>query len=209
MKGIIAFLMLGAFAFPAHAQDRVDLANVDTNLRLDIQSAATPVVTEKYEYYQIKGESERELRAQMSQNGTKWPDGQTYDSLTTWNIHWDYDYNCGAQGCSVEGFNSNVDITFRYPQWADPDTAPEALRNKWDGYMKNLVLHENGHRDMAVQATAELARAVSALPPAPNRTELDRQVKALSTELMAKLDKDEKDYDAVTIHGTTQGAVFP
>ncbi len=207
---VFVAIIIGIAGAAQGADDRIDLANIDNNLRLEIQDkAAKPVVTEKYEYYNITGGTEKELRRQMTQNGTRWGDGKTYDSVTTWNINWDYDYNCQAEGCRAEAFNSTVGITFRYPKWVTVDNAPQKLRDKWDGYMNNLVLHEHGHRDMAIEATAELARAVSALPPAKSRTELDRQIKELSKKLMAKLDNDEKEYDVSTIHGTTQGAVFP
>jgi predicted secreted Zn-dependent protease len=192
-------------------EDRVDLANIDGNLRLEMRdrTARPVVVTEHFVYYDVSGHTERDVRRQMTKNGTKWDDGKTYDSVTTWNINWDYDYNCTAEGCKAEAFNSTVKVTFRYPKWVTAESAPQTLREKWDGYMKNLVLHEHGHRDMAVEATEELARAVSALPPAPSRAELDRQVKLLSKKMMAKLDSDQIEYDATTVHGTTQGAVFP
>lgn len=212
MKGIVVSLMMViGFAAVAQAADgTMDLANIDDNLRLEIRDrAADPLVSENHEFYEIAGDNEQELRRQMSRNGTKWGDGKTYDSVTTWNINWDYDYNCAAHGCSADSFNSRVKVTIRYPKWVNADSAPLSLREKWDNYMKNLVLHEYGHRDMAVEAAAELARAVSALPPAPSRAELDRQIKDLSKKLMAKMDNDQKEYDTTTIHGTTQGAVFP
>lgn len=166
-------------------------------------------VTEQYEYYPIAGTTETELRQQMTTNGIKWDDGKTYDALTTWNVKWDYDYNCGTLGCVAGDFNATVAITFRYPSWQPTDLAPVTLVEKWDGYMHNLIFHENGHRDMAVQETQDLAAAIAQLPPAPSRRELDRAIEALANTRMAQLNVDERNYDADTIHGTTQGAVFP
>jgi predicted secreted Zn-dependent protease len=98
---------------------------------------------------------------------------------------------------------------FRYPKWVRDDAAPQSLVAKWDSYMKNLVMHENVHRDMAVQAAEELSCSVAALAPASTCAELDRRVRALYKEQMQKLSEDEKKYDAATNHGLTQGAVFP
>ncbi len=176
------------------------------------QAAAAPTgvtVTEQYEYYQIAGNSETELRNQMTTNGIKWDDGKTYDALTTWNVKWDYGYTCGTLGCTAENFNATVAITFRYPSWQPTDVAPGALVQKWDTYMHNLIIHENGHRDMAVRETQGLADAVTQLPPAASRRELDREVAQLANARMAQMNTDERDYDTETIHGTTQGAVFP
>ena len=99
----------------------------------------------------------------MSQNGIKWDDGKTYDALTTWNVKWNYGYDSSATGCVAQAFNATVDITFRYPRWIRGNDAVEPLATKWDTYMNNLILHENGHRDMAVQQTADFVRAVTEL----------------------------------------------
>lgn len=212
MKRIIAFLMITTIAGAALAfEDKVDLANIDKNLRLEQmkEKASEPVVKEKYEYYEISGADEKELRRQMSRNGTPWDDGKTYDSVTTWNVKWDYDYNCSSLGCTVDSFKTVVNVVFRYPKWVRTDDAPQPLIAKWDNYMNNLIIHENGHRDMAVEAAAQLSRTVVDLPAAPSSAELDRQVEALSKQLMAKMSADQKAYDETTKHGTTQGAVFP
>jgi len=168
----------------------------------------TSHVTEHYEYYKVAGNTEQELRRQMSRNGTKWNDGKTYDALTTWDITWDYTYNTTEEGCSVASFTTDVDIIFRLPKFESAG-APPALSSKWDNYMTNLVIHENGHRDLALEAAAELNRAVAELGPTSNPSELDRKIRALGKEKMAAMKNIQVDYDHSTGHGKTQGAVFP
>jgi predicted secreted Zn-dependent protease len=179
------------------------------------QASAAPAdgtgvsVTEQYEYYTIAGNTAMDLRSQMTANGIKWDDGKTYDALTTWNIKWDYGYNCGTLGCTAANFNATVAITFRYPSWKPTETAPATLVERWDAYMRNLIVHETGHRDMAVERTRDLASEIAQMPPAPSRRELDRQIEQLASVRMAKMNGDQRIYDADTIHGSTQGAVFP
>lgn len=203
---MVIFMATAAFGADANLK----VANIDQNPLVPeaIPPAVTPQVTEKYEYYDIMGQTETDLRRQMSQNGIKWDDGKTYDALTTWNVKWNYGYDSAATGCVAQSFNATVDITFRYPRWIRGNDLVEPLATKWDTYMSNLILHENGHRDMAVQQTADFVRAVSELA-AQSCAELDRQIESLGRDSMAKLNSDERDYDATTIHGTTQGAVFP
>jgi predicted secreted Zn-dependent protease len=204
MKRIILFLMVAMAGLTACGSE-----GTHASAAPGAPGGAPVAVTEQYEYYYITGSTETELRQQMATQGIKWDDGKTYDALTTWNVRWDYGYNCGNVGCTAADFNASVAITFRYPSWQRTDTAPQDLAMKWDTYMKNLIVHEVGHRDMAVQQTEELAAAVAQLPPAPSRGELAQQIEALATTKMAKLNADEREYDAITIHGTTQGAVFP
>ena len=211
LKGIIVFILLMTVAATAFAfEDKVVLANIDKDFHPLLQKREiAPGVTEKYEYYEIRGDSEKTLRSQMIQNNTTWNDGKKYDSLTSWLVKWDYGYDGGPQACSADSFRTTIEITFRFPKWVRTDDAPPALVAKWDGYMEHLITHENGHRDMAVRAAAELSRAVAQLPPAASCADLDREVLVLSRARMKKLNADEKEYDAATSHGITQGAIFP
>lgn len=195
---------------PVFAADSgLDIASVDKDgYRHDQSRIHTPAVKETYEYYEIKGNSEDELRSELCRYGCKWKDGKTYDSVTNWHVKWDYDHDRSPEACSSGPFKVFVDITFRYPKWVRTDGAPRALSEKWDSYLKSLVEHENGHRDMAVEAAEELSRAVAGLPPAPTCAELDRRVRDLCHERMQRLDDDAKAYDAATQHGSAQGAVF-
>jgi predicted secreted Zn-dependent protease len=192
------------------AENNIDLANIDKGVRLEIikKPELRPEVLEKYEYYEINGNDATQLRREMSRNGIKWGDGKTYDALTTWNIKWDYDCKSTESRCRIDALKTKVNIVFRYPKWAQTDSASQQLLTRWNSYMANLITHENGHRDMAIEHTADFARAASELS-ASSCDELDRKVEALGNERMAKLNADERDYDAVTVHGTTQGAVFP
>jgi predicted secreted Zn-dependent protease len=209
--GIIGCILFIIAAVTASAgDDKMVIANVDKNLPLRKKPAALPpVVSEKYEYYEVNGICEKDLQCQMRQKGITWTDGRKYNSTTSWHVKWDYGYNTASQACSPDSFRVIVEITFRYPKWVDTTAAPQPLVDKWNSYMQYLVLHENGHRDMAVEAATELGRAVAELPPAPDCAELDRELRSLSRARMKKLNNDEKEYDTATNHGFTQGAIFP
>jgi predicted secreted Zn-dependent protease len=209
-KSIFFLLLIAAAATTFAAEKKFDVASIDTNFRPGIQNrVVTPVVTEKYEYYEIRGASEKELRNQMCRNGCALYDGEKYDSVTTWRWKLNYGYDRTPQTCAVDSFRVALEIDYRYPKWVRGNDAAQPLVDKWDGYMKRLVMHENGHRNLAVDAAAELSRIVAQLPPARSCAELDREVRTLGHERMEKLNADEKSYDETTGHGKTQGAVFP
>ncbi len=210
MKRIVVCLLYMTVAVTTSADEgKVVVANVDRNPPFQKKTVAvTPVVIEKYEYYEVSGGCEKDLQCQMRQKGITWNDGKKYDSATSWHVKWDYGYDRGPQACSVDSFRVVVEIIFHYPKWVRTSDAPQPLVNKWDDYMKNLITHEKGHRDMAVEAAVELSRTVAELPPALTCAELDREVRALSRARMNKLNDDERAYDAATNHGYTQGAVF-
>ena len=211
MKEIFFFLLLMSAAAAAYAvEGSVDVANVDKNIgRRIASSAVAPVVTEKYEYYDVCGCNEEELQCDIKKKCIHWSDGKKYDAVTSWDMKWDYGYDRDAQACAVDSFKVTVEILFRYPRWVRTRETSPQLVEKWDRYMKNLMTHESGHRDLAVEAAAKLSSAVAALTPPSTCVELDRRVRALYRARMAKLNEDQKAYDATTNHGVTQGALFP
>ncbi len=203
--------MFTTSAASAHAASGgVHLANIDKSLQLRKKSViAAPIVIEKNEYYKVRGDSEKELQNQMCHNGCTWSDGKTYDSITSWHVRWDYGYVQTPKACSADSFRATIEITYHYPQWVQNDKAPRPLVDKWVRFMKNLIAHEQGHRDIAVKQVAELSRAVAEMPPAPTCADIDRNVRDLCRVQLKKLQKDSNEYDEITRHGLTQGAVFP
>ena len=211
MKEIFFSLLLMSAAAAAYAgEGSVDVANVDKNIgRRIASSAVAPVVTEKYEYYDVCGCNEKELQCDIKKKCIQWSDGKKYDAVTTWEMKWDHGYDRDSQACAVDSFKVTVEILFRYPRWVRTRETSPQLVEKCDRYMKNLMTHESGHRDLAVEAAAKLSSAVAALTPPSTCVELDRRVRALYRARMAKLNEDQKAYDATTNHGVTQGALFP
>jgi predicted secreted Zn-dependent protease len=196
---------------PAFAEEGLfNLASVDRDLyRNRERTVLAPALHEKLEYYEITGSAEKDLREQMTRRGIAWSDGKKYDSVTSWRVEWGYEHDRSMQSCGAEAFQASVEITTRYPRWIRTGDAPRELVDKWEGYLANLVLHEEGHRDMLVEAIEDITRSVARMPGAPNCAELDRLVRSLCHERMAKLNDEAKEYDVATLHGSVQGAVFP
>jgi predicted secreted Zn-dependent protease len=211
LQATLVFLLLMTAAISALAAgNSVEVASLDTDIPSKKQGEfAPPVVTEKHEYYEVTGCSEKELQSDLGQNCVTWNDGKQYDSITLWDVSWDHGYDRKRGACSTHSFRVTLEIIFRYPKWRQTDDAPPQLKEKWDRYLKNLVIHENGHRDMVVKGATELTRAVAQLPPASSCAALDREVNALYSKYMEKLEQDQYEYDKSTNHGTTQGAIFP
>jgi len=210
-KGINVFLVIMAIAVTSTAQEKnIDLTNSGKDLTSRVENnVVLPVVREKYEYYEVSGSCEKDVQCELNQKCLCWTDGKKYDSITNWKVKWDYGHNRTSQACTTNSFTVTVDIIFHLPKLVRTGNAPQPLVEKWDTFLENLQTHENGHRDRAVEAATDLTRAVKELPPVRTCAELDWEVQELSREHMKKLNREQKEYDAVTNHGKTQGAVFP
>jgi len=210
MKNInltVVLILIAATA--SSAGDRVELASIEKTQSSQGVKIFPPVVNEKYEYYEVCGCCEEELYCDLKKKCVTWTDGKKYDSLTSWDIKWDHGYDQASKTCAVNSFKPIINITFRFPKWNRTDEAPQSLIEKWDRYFNNLLTHENGHRDMVVQAMNDLSHAVAQLSPAPACVDLDNSMRSLFRRQMEKLKKDQREYDDTTKHGATQGAVFP
>lgn len=170
--------------------------------------AIAPIVRESTEYYEIRGDREYDLQCELRAKGCEWIDGKIYDSMTTWEFAWDYDYVRTPSSCSIQDFRITVDIVVRYPRWLKNDLSPQVLVEKWDSYMSALVHHETGHRDLALLAANEIIRDVNAIAPASNCADLDTLIEGLSSRRIQQLRENTEAYDAGTLHGSTQGAVL-
>lgn len=185
------------------------LASLEKGLRpAEPRGSALPKVNETTEYYEIAGSQVDDLRSQICEKGCRWPDGKTYDSVTNWHVKWDYDREEGPQACSVRDFRVTVDILYRYPKWIMPNDPPRELVEKWERYLRRLTNHEEGHRDRAVEAAADLMRTVEGLPGSPTCKDLDRVIRSVSRKRMELLSEQQKKYDGDTCHGATQGAML-
>lgn len=166
-------------------------------------------VITRYEYYEINGCCEKDLRCDLSKKGCRWDDGKMYDSVTSWSWQWEHDHDHNRKTCAPGDLHLTIEITYRLPSWTRPGDAPASLVKKWDDYLKSLIAHENGHRDMALAAAEEFSAAVAALPPADSCVRLNQMIQDLSRRRMAELNADSRAYDLSTDHGVTQGARFP
>lgn len=211
IKGITIFLLFMTVAVTTFAgDDNTFVSTIDkSSPNHKINSVAPPVVTEKYEYYEIFGCCEKDLHSDLRQKCVNWKDGRKFDSVTNWKVKSDYGHKRAPESCATDSFIVTVEVVFHLPKWAPTNDAPLSLVKKWDSYMENLMMHEQGHRDRAVEAATELTRSVAELPPAGTCTELDREVQKLYRARMEKLLKDQEEYDDITNHGIAQGAVFP
>lgn len=174
-------------------------------------ASAMPVMTERTNYYKIKGITANELRVQMNALGPL--DGTIrVDAKTTWYITWRYNWrydNPTQNPCYVTSVQVSGDITYLYPEWVNQKDAVPALQTKWNNYLNALTMHEKGHADNGKQTATEIEKALLSVQPQVNCTVLDNTLDAAAKKVLAQHNAWDRQYDADTDHGKKQGAVFP
>ena len=85
--------------------------------------------------------------------------------------------------------------------------SPE-LQERWQKFVQALQKHEDGHRDHGIHAAQEIESVLAGLKPMRSCREMESAANSTADGIMEKYRKQDLYYDLLTIHGTTQGAVF-
>ena len=126
----------------------------------------------------------------------------------TWYVSYTYrSRSAPGGGCAVESVATKLDLKVRLPRWSQPAGASSELTARWDRYMDALQVHENGHLQTGRDLESNFKRTASGIS-ASDCSALDGALRASFDSLLRQATQRDKDYDAQTGHGATQGAVF-
>lgn len=167
---------------------------------------ADPVIKEKITTYTVSGATPREVRADINAKRNA-AAGGGYDSINRWNTHWRFQTQTTGTGCIVASVTVTLDIEIVIPQLSE--SAPADVRRRFDTYIERLMVHERGHSTNSVAAANQIEPALLGMAPAPTCREMARAANQLANDILEKQKTIDKDYDARTRHGATQGATFP
>lgn len=173
------------------------------------QSGSLPVSV-RYNYYPIRGLSDTELRSQMAQQGPlDTVEGRRYDANTAWTVRWSYRYRSVGNQCAIASVKTKVDITFTLPQWQPAAGTARSLIAEWNQYLAALQTHEDGHKNHGVAAGQAVMQTLSRLPAAASCQSLGAAANKAAQQIVQRYNQKDIEYDRLTQHGFTQGAVFP
>ena len=113
-------------------------------------------------------------------------------------------------GCRVVGLAVDLDVVMHLPRWQPPEGLRPAIRGQWERMKTGIEVHEQGHRDIAVDAGRFLAERLEAVPTAGR--DCDAVGRAILRErIKAQMRHQNIDtaYDQRTRHGLTQAPRAP
>lgn len=166
-------------------------------------------VSEHTVYYDIRGATVNELSAQIKRLSPVVEDGKRYAGRAVWGIKWKYDFLRDSGYCSPRNIKVDIEIIFTYPKWGDSYSSNNReLINKWQTYMRALELHENGHKQIALDGADEFLRTMKSMR-FNSCDKLKEAARSAYAETSARIRTQSREYDQSTRHGTTQGAHLP
>jgi predicted secreted Zn-dependent protease len=181
------------------------LAEVETKVSAEQESG----ISIDYVYYKIKGATTHELRAQMDQLGPVDGFGHRHDMYTQWEVNWNYPYSQNEGSCAPGPVEIRTTIIFTFPTWEPPPDTSTELVEQWNNYLNLGQIHEDGHKEIALEVSQEILRALQAIPAYSSCELLEQAVDQKGEELLEQFRQKEIVYDQTTAHGATQGVRFP
>lgn len=189
----------------------------------DASAPATPIRTEpdltvrprpnvkltlNHEPYELRAPDGAALRRAIDRARPTAGDGKRYDAVTQWHLTWKYDFDRSPRGCGLQNVRGTLSVGYVLPRWVDQDAAPPADRARWQRYRRSLFIHERGHGDIAATGVNEIMDALARVGVARDCPTIEKRANQLGDRLLKATQQRERDYDAETDHGRTQGARF-
>lgn len=159
------------------------------------------------DYYDISGGSSTQLRREMDAKGPV-TDGKRNDAYTHWHVDWRYPFQKSAAGCTTGPATITLKTSYQFPRWTGEPSGDAELRRRWHCYQGALLTHEDGHRVHGRDAAAEIEAKLPTLPPRRTCDEMDAAANAEGQRILQHYRDLDREYDAKTNHGATQGATF-
>ena len=159
--------------------------------------------------YEVVGNTLQEVRESMNARGPVGEDGVGYHGDLKWQLEWAYQFAPKGRLCGLDAVKVKLKATMKLPAWKQPDDGvSEDLVREWDRYITALRHHEDGHYETAVAAADEIKQRLSKLRGRTDCAAVGKDADAQAQEILEEFRAKDRDYDATTHHGITQGAQF-
>lgn len=168
-----------------------------------------PEVHDTVEYRDIAGNDQDALVAALKRTGSTNANGDRFAADTRWQLRWNFrvEQQPGAS-CRLLSARTDLDVHMTLPRWIPPKNASPVLVKRWNIFADALRKHEDGHRDIAIEAARVVTDRAGAAQPENDCKTLKQRLQRIADETLREYRDKESSYDVTTLHGQAQGASF-
>lgn len=168
-----------------------------------------PAIHDTVQYHDVSGNTEAELLAALRRVSYADPSGDRFAAANTrWRLRWNLSVQPSKNGCRLLSATAELDIEMNLPRWNAPEDARPDLVKRWDRFAAAVRKHEDGHRDIAIEAARVVTDRVGAVPSENDCATLKKRLERIADDTLREYKDKESSYDVTTMHGQTQGATF-
>jgi predicted secreted Zn-dependent protease len=169
-----------------------------------------PAIEDTIQYHDVEGDTAAELLASLKRVSYAKPSGETFAAANTkWRLRWNISVHPTKGGCTLESATTALEVEMNLPRWTPPTGARPGLVKSWDTFTAAVRKHEDGHRDIAIDAVREVDRRLQGTRTARSCDALRKNLSRIAESVVRKYRAKDDSYDVTTMHGRTQGVVFP
>lgn|GEM_PF-4056921 len=177
-------------------------------LDLSARPVGLTTVSDPIDYYAISGANDAVLRQQIISCAPQLSGQDQFTGYSVYALDWSYDYSIGDNNqCQITSAKVGLHLAEVLPQWQD-GAASASFTASWQHFMTRLRVHENGHLSLDKQYAAKVLADLQHAGPL-NCGNLTATVSKLVHADITALNQANDNYDAITDHGATQGAILP
>lgn len=162
----------------------------------------------KTSYYTVFGNTKSQIAGQIHSCSPVVSGGARYAASTDYVINWTFQFQNDATGnCLITTANVGVGIGTILPSWQSTPTTSAGTPASWNTFIANLDRHEEGHASLDRQYAGQILNMLQNFP-LTSCDNIQSDANARAKAIVTQLDQANEQYDAITQHGTTQGATL-
>ncbi|CAG1022445.1 hypothetical protein DOJK_01679 [Patescibacteria group bacterium] len=157
-----------------------------------------------YRYYTAYGDDDSTLLQILNKATPILENNRRYHGYTKWHVRWRYRWYEQADGrCKITSVKTTVTGDVLLPQL---ENANAEQTEAFERYVTALKEHELGHYNIGKEAGETIDQYIAELPEMPSCKILEKTANDFGYQTLDEYRAQEKQYDADTKHGKTQGA---
>lgn len=186
-------------------------SGLSTNAAIPLLNPSANGITDtgtKTSYYAVFGNTKSQIAGQIHACSPVVSSGTRYAASTDYVINWTFKFQGDDNdNCRITTANVGISIGKILPSWQSTPTTSTDTQVAWNAFITNLSRHEEGHASLDRQYASQILSTLQSLP-STSCTSIQAEANARAKAIIVQLDQANEQYDAVTQHGTTQGATL-
>jgi predicted secreted Zn-dependent protease len=182
---------------------------VSANLFVDLIVSAKPAINTKINYYNVTGQTIKEIANSLYKNSPIIDQGKKYHAHTSWNVKWHFYWQKYSNYCEITSVTTSVDIQYILPKLISYNSLSPSVKQKWDQYYTALINHESVHKNFGISSADSIEKTLKTMGTRNTCQQLEKDAIKIGKQIIKYYNDQEKQYDQITNHGATQGANFP
>lgn len=162
-----------------------------------------------HESYAVAGTTPAAIRASMdSRKPPAFAKDGDHDGVTLWDLKWSFRFDDRRDSCSLAGATVELTVVVLTPELDSSGLTPET-RERWLAYLDALEAHEATHVGIETDGATALQAYYAEPRSRASCSQLGQELYDRGVGQIGAIVASDRDFDARSGHGGTDGAVFP